>query len=120
MLANGFKINECDKCVYIKDTPNHQVIICLYVDDMLIISRDIYDINAIKQMLEIKFDMKDLGVADVILGIRIHRTLEGLALSQSYYIEKVHDKFKYMKYGIAKTPLDLSFALQKNEGESDS
>ena len=48
MLANGFKINECDKCVYIKDTPNHQVIVCLYVDDILIISRDISDINATK------------------------------------------------------------------------
>ena len=29
MLANGFKINECDKCVYIKDTLNHNVIVCL-------------------------------------------------------------------------------------------
>ena len=48
MLANEFKINECDKCVYIKETRNHQVIVCLYVDDMLIISRDISDINATK------------------------------------------------------------------------
>ena len=111
MLANEFKINKCDKCVYIKDTPNHQVIVCLYVDDMLIISRDISDINATKRMLESKFDMKDLGVADIILGIRIHRTLQGLALSQSHYIEKVLDKFKYMEFGIAKTPLDASFGL---------
>ena len=119
MLANGFKINECDKCVYIKDTPNHQVIVCLYVDDMLIISRDISDINATKLMLESKFDMKDLGVADVILGIRILQTPQGLALSQSHYIEKVLDKFKYIEFGISKTPLDASFALQKNGGESD-
>ncbi|KAF3625849.1 hypothetical protein FXO38_29555 [Capsicum annuum] len=48
-------------------------------------------------------------------GIRIHRTLQRLALSQSHYIEKVLDKFKYMKFIIAKTPLDVSFALQKNE-----
>ncbi|KAM3320843.1 hypothetical protein P3S67_008045 [Capsicum chacoense] len=81
MFANGFKINECDKCVYIKDTPNHHVIVCLYVDDMLIISRDISDINATKRMLKSKFDMKDLGVSDVILGRRIHRTLQELALS---------------------------------------
>ena len=84
MLANEFKINEFDKCIYIKDTLNHQVIVCLYVDDMLIISRDISDINATKRMLESKFDMKDLGVANVILGIRIHRTPQGLALSQSH------------------------------------
>ncbi|KAF3630588.1 hypothetical protein FXO37_28413 [Capsicum annuum] len=120
MLANRFKINEFDKCVYIKDPPNHQVIVCLYVDDILIISRDICDINATKRILKSKFDMKDLGVADVILGIRIHRTLQGLALSQSHYIKKVLDKFKYMEFGIAKTPLDVNFALRKNEGESDS
>ncbi|KAF3685056.1 hypothetical protein FXO37_01003 [Capsicum annuum] len=73
------------------------------------------DINATKRMLESKFDMKDFEVADVILGIRIHRTPQGLSLSQSHYIEKVLDKFKYMEFGIAKTPLDVSFAFRKNK-----
>ena len=36
-MSNGFRINECDKCVYIKHTANGYVIVCLYVDDMLII-----------------------------------------------------------------------------------
>ena len=36
MMSNGFKINECDKCVYVKNTNNGCVIICLYVDDLLI------------------------------------------------------------------------------------
>ena len=80
MLASGFKINECDKCVYIKNTPGHEVIVCLYVDDMFIMSKNMADINATKRMLASKFDMKDLGVADVILGIRIHKTPQGLAL----------------------------------------
>ena len=62
MLSNGFKINECDKCVYIKDTPNHEVIVCLYVDDMLIMSKDIVDIKSTKRMLSKAFDMKDWGV----------------------------------------------------------
>ena len=37
MTSNGFTINECDKCVYVKDTNNRYVIVCLYVDDMLIL-----------------------------------------------------------------------------------
>ena len=37
MITNGFKINECDKGVYIKDIENGYVILCLYVDDMLIV-----------------------------------------------------------------------------------
>ncbi|KAF3620064.1 hypothetical protein FXO38_32572 [Capsicum annuum] len=49
---------------------------------------DMSDINETKRMLKRKFDMKDLGVADVILGIRIHRTPQGLELSQSHYIKK--------------------------------
>ncbi|PHT66597.1 hypothetical protein T459_31022 [Capsicum annuum] len=64
--------------------------------------------------------MKDLGVADVILGIRIHSTPQGLALSQSRYIKNVLDKFKYMEFSIAKTPLDVSFALREHEGYSDA
>ena len=65
---------------------NHEVIVCLYVDDMLIMSKEIDDINATKRMLSSKFDMKDLGVADLILGVRIIKTPQGLALSQSHYI----------------------------------
>ena len=120
MLSNGFQINECDKCVYIKNTPNKVVIVCLYVDDMLIMSNDIANINATKQMLANKFDMKDLGVADLILGIKIHKTPEGLALSQSHYIQKVLEKFRYLNYKSAKTPIDMNLNLAKNKGESNS
>ena len=120
MLSNGFKINECDKCVYIKNTPNHEVIVCLYVDDMLIISKNIIDINATKRILSKSFDMKDLGVADFILGIKIYRTPQGLALSQSHYIDKVLDKFKYLNFKEVKMPIDLNLALAKNKGESES
>ena len=46
----------------------------MYIYDMLIMSKDIDDINATKCMLSNKFDMKDLGVADLILGVRIIKT----------------------------------------------
>ena len=51
----------------------------LYVDDMLIMSKDIDDINATKRMLSSKFDMKDLGVADLILEVRIIKNPQVLA-----------------------------------------
>lgn len=49
--------------------------------------------------------MKDLGVADVILRIIIHRTLQVLAFSQSHYIEKLLDKIKYLDFNIIKLHL---------------
>ena len=76
MLANGLKINECDKCVYVKTTQRGYVITCLYVDDMLIIGSN-------TEVISSTFDMKDMGVTDVILGIKISKTSEGLVLSLS-------------------------------------
>ncbi|CAM8957494.1 unnamed protein product [Rhodiola kirilowii] len=45
---------------------------------------------------EHKFSMKDMGEAEVILGIRIKRVEGGLALTQSHYIENVLKKFNYI------------------------
>lgn len=59
------------------------VIVYLYVDDMLIMSKNITDINSTKCILDSKFDMKDLEVANLILEIKIHKTPQGLAHSQS-------------------------------------
>ncbi|XP_070014515.1 secreted RxLR effector protein 161-like [Nicotiana sylvestris] len=83
-------------------------------------SNDIANINATKHMLTSKFDMKDLGVANLILGIKILQTPQGLALSQSHYIKMVLEKFKCLNFKEAKTAIDLNYILVKNRGESKS
>ncbi|KAL0288656.1 UNVERIFIED_CONTAM: Retrovirus-related Pol polyprotein from transposon TNT 1-94 [Sesamum angustifolium] len=62
-----------------------------------------------------KFEMKDMGEADVILGIKLIRSTDGIAISQSHYVEKIIEKFGYQNSRIAKTPYDSSVALFKNE-----
>jgi len=81
MMSNGFSINECDKCIDVKSTRNAYVLLCLYVDDMLILGSTKDIIQQTKNMLHSQFDMKDMGLADVILGIKITRTTEGITLS---------------------------------------
>ena len=92
----------------------------LYGDDMSIMIKEIDDINFTKCMLSSNFYMDDLRVADLILRIRILKSPQGPALSQSHYIERVFDKFKYLNFSVVKTPIDLSIIFQKNEGESHS
>ena len=120
ILSSGFKINECDKCVYIKDTNDGYVILCLYVDDMLIVGSNDKIIKSTKEMLNSKFDMKDMGLADVILGIKISRNTNGLVLSQSHYVDKILEKFNKSDTSVARTLVDLSLHLSKNTGESVS
>ncbi|GJW79897.1 retrovirus-related pol polyprotein from transposon TNT 1-94 [Tanacetum coccineum] len=120
LLSNGFQINECDKCVYVKQYKNAFVIICLYVDDMLIMGTNMDVINQTKKMLHSSFDMKDMGEADVILGIRIQKNFDGYILTQSHYIEKTLKKFGHYDDRPVVTPLDPKVQLKKNKGQSVS
>lgn len=120
MLSNGFKINECDKCVCVKSTHSGYVIVCLYVGDMLILGSNNNVIKTTKRMLTNKFEMKDLGVPDVILGIKVSKTSYGLTLSQSHYIEKVLDKFTKYEVKPMRTTVDVNINLCKHNGESIS
>ena len=53
MKSQGFKINECNKCVYVKDTEQRYAIICLYADGMLIVRSDDKMIISTKNMLKV-------------------------------------------------------------------
>ena len=67
---------------------NSCVLVCLYVDDMLIMRTSKDAINSTKMILNSSFDMKDLGQVDVILGIQIKRTVEGYILLNLIILEK--------------------------------
>jgi hypothetical protein len=77
ILEYGFKYNSADKCIYSKFTNNFDVIICLYMDDMLIISTNINVVNDTKKYLTLKFKMKDLNEVDIILDIKIKKHTGG-------------------------------------------
>ncbi|CAL1369869.1 unnamed protein product [Linum trigynum] len=116
VLAHGFSHNSADKCIYSKCTKEYMVIICLYVDDMLIIGTNMKGINETKEYLTSCFQMKDLGEVDTILGIEVKKHSGGFALSQSHYVEKMLKKFENLDIKEANTPYDASFKLCANEG----
>ena len=117
-MSKGFKVNESDKCIYYKIEDRLCTIICLYVDDMLIFGQNFHFINDVKSMLSAKFDMKELGEAEVILGIKITRIENGISLDQSHYIKKILKKYNYFESKPTCTVYDSSVKLFKNTGGS--
>ena len=107
-------------CVYVKDTEHGYFIVCLNVDDMLIVDSDDKMITFTKNILNSRFDMKDLGLNNVILGIKIKRTSSGFILSQSHYVDNILGKFDKDNSGITKTQVDVTRHFSKNKGESVS
>nr|GEW51610.1 zinc finger, CCHC-type [Tanacetum cinerariifolium] len=105
------------KSVYSKfDASGKGVIICLYVDDMLIFGTDQVQMDLTKEFLSSRFSMKEMGETDVILGIRIKHESNGIAISQSHYIKKVLKKFNYSDSTPVSTPLDTCEKLMPNKG----
>ena len=60
------------------------MIICLYVDDMLIIGTNMDGVQDTKKYLSSQFKMKDLNEVDTILGIKVKKPCGGFALCQSH------------------------------------
>ena len=56
---------------------------------MLIVGSNEKMIISTKNMLNSRFDMKDIRPVDVILGIKIRRTSDELILIQSHYVDKI-------------------------------
>jgi len=73
MRNSGFHKCEENHCCYVKKYINSYIILALYVDDMLIVGANIAEIDRLMKQLSKNFEMKDLGSAKQILGMRISR-----------------------------------------------
>ncbi|GJX28420.1 retrovirus-related pol polyprotein from transposon TNT 1-94 [Tanacetum coccineum] len=70
----GYNRLHADLCTYFKRFGNNDfIILLLYVDDMLVAGPNKDRINKLKAQLAREFEMKDLGTANKILGMQIHR-----------------------------------------------
>jgi hypothetical protein len=81
--------------VYFKLIGDLLIYLVLYVDDMLLIGNNKKIIQDVKTQLSSKFDMKDLGAANFILGMEIKRDQENkkLRLNRRKYFKTILHRF---------------------------
>jgi hypothetical protein len=96
------------------------------MDDILLASSDVSLLLETKRFLSSNFDMKDLGEASFVLGIKIHRDRRKrvLRLSQKAYLEKVVNKFSMHACNPTPAPIVkgdkyVSFQSPRNQYEID-
>ncbi|XP_060974304.1 secreted RxLR effector protein 161-like [Cannabis sativa] len=118
MHKRGFQRSYYDSCLYYKGSDIKEAIyLLLYVDDMLIISKERAKIELMKSWLKSEFEMKDLGFASKILGINIKRNRSKglLVLDQEDYIKKIIEKFSMGDSKITKQPMTNQYILSKDQ-----
>ena len=118
MSKIGFLRSNFDNCVFLSKTEfKNQIVLLLYVDDILIVGKKRADIDKLKSDLNSEFDMKDMGGASKILGIEVirDRTRGTLFLSQRDYVKKVLRKFGMFDAKTVTTPLASHFKLSNKQ-----
>jgi hypothetical protein len=92
MLGLGFTRSKENHYVYFKLICDHLIFLFLYVDDILLIRNNKEIIQDLKTQLSSKFDMKDLGASNFILGMKIKRDQKKrkLWLNQRKYVEQYY------------------------------
>eukprot|EP00833_Pecoramyces_ruminatium_P004151 jgi/Orpsp1_1/1178183/evm.model.c7180000064349.1 len=90
----GFKRVKSEPCVYIKSN-NHGKINCIlsvYVDDILIAGTN-KEINTIKNAIKEKFNIKDIGNVEFVIGIKFMKIQNGYILHQIRYVNDILNKY---------------------------
>jgi hypothetical protein len=110
----GLVRSEADPAVYIEKDPdigNLPLMVAIYVDDLIIVHKDMERIDKIKEALNTKFNMKDMGDVQKLLGMEVHRLADGsIFINQPRYIEKLLKRFGMEGCKPADTPMSLKIA----------
>jgi hypothetical protein len=104
---------EEDYCVYVKRFEGSFIILSLYVDNILLAGNNKEFIKTIMEWLSSTFEMKDMGEASFVLGVKILRdhSRKLLGLSQETYIRKVLEQFHMQDCKPIDTPIGKGDSL---------
>ena len=103
----GFVRLQSDHGVYVYGIGDERVFIALYVDDLLMVWKSRKVLDLVKEKLQEKFDMKDLGGETFLLGIELRRKEGGdMMLVQQKYALEVVQKFGMADSKEVSTPFE--------------
>ncbi|GBM85898.1 Retrovirus-related Pol polyprotein from transposon TNT 1-94 [Araneus ventricosus] len=104
-----------DKCVYKLKNSKAELIVIIYVDDLICCTSNVNLYLEYMKCLSNEFAIKDMGKLNFCLGIEFSQNVKNcqITMFQSKYIENVLEKFNMQDAKTMKTPLDPSVKLTK-------
>ena len=108
LTSLGFVRMDCNYLVYVYLCNGVQIMVLVYVDDLLLASNSKSAIQCVKTELVTHFSLHDLGLALSILGMKIKRdwVCQSISLSQLGYIESILESYTMQDCNLALTPID--------------
>ena len=105
--VNNFKKLKSDSGVFCRRKGKEFEIIAVYVDDCVVIGKNVEIVEKLKKMLSDGFKMVDSGEINWILGIEVIKTKKGYGLSQQNYCKELIKRFDMGKMKTKRTPVTV-------------
>ncbi|MBW0504462.1 hypothetical protein O181_044177 [Austropuccinia psidii MF-1] len=97
----GFMTCKLDLCVFHRKDPEH-LWIYVQVDYFALFGKNLH---IFKKEIHYKFDIKDMGPADLLLGVKINQQEESITLDQHHFIKSLLDSYSMQDCKAESTPL---------------
>ncbi|CAI7892334.1 unnamed protein product [Closterium sp. NIES-54] len=117
----GFKVSGCDKSLFMTEGEEEEVVLLVYVDDILLFSPSLERIKEVQGKLKETFKCKVLGPMGYYLGLHVEQDeVKGwLRLHQHKYLAAMGEKYGLEEGRSVKTPLPSGFQLHLDEAEGE-
>ena len=115
LVGIGFRRCNADYSIYYIQKDTTKIIILVYIDDLVLLSNNLFYLEEIKKTLGETFAMKDMGEISSYLGIGIKRDRKNrsISLNQLKYIEDILKKYGMEDVALISTPMDVNLKLTK-------
>jgi hypothetical protein len=88
----SFQRTPSEHAIYVRWIGNMQLVVGVFVDDLVITSLDRDDIRLFKEEMVVAFKMSDLGLLHYYLSIEVKQSVSGVSLSQGGYAMKILER----------------------------
>ena len=116
LTKQGFTRSMVDTCVYTRFKGESKIILLVWVDDLIIGSSDLQDLNNFKRSLMDNFKMKDLGPLKYFLGIEFKCSPGLISMKQTAYIDRILEKFGLTNCNPKSIPCATGINKELSEG----
>jgi hypothetical protein len=111
----GFENLKWCNCVY----KMCNTVLVVYVDDLVIFSKELIEINKIIDNLKNKLDIKELGEVKYLLGVNFESNGSEIYLHQQTYISKLINRFSDLPNSHARVPLKIGMNIPEKVNENE-
>ncbi|XP_057463867.1 uncharacterized mitochondrial protein AtMg00810-like [Actinidia eriantha] len=115
LISYGFVQGNSDCSLFIKKFESSFMALLVYVDDVLLASDSILEIERLKTFLDEKFTIKDLGQLKYFLGLEVARSKTGISLCQRKYTLDILEDTSLTGSKPAAFPMESTLKLSAND-----